>query len=188
MNPQQNAARVAAAFTRLHHEQLAGIPVLNNRLRVECFGFQLYRGRVVGILITPWLMNLILLPAKEEDWIGLKPGSKQEHRFPASNFLFMLNRVDGIGCYQAHSLYSSMYDFRSQEHAREAAQSFLRAMMVEAGGSDGNRYAGESPGRILSAAANPYLPERLEVELATRAEPEALTRRDLLRGSFIAPE
>jgi [NiFe] hydrogenase assembly HybE family chaperone len=191
MSPQQQATRVAEVFSRIHREQMAGIPILNERLQVECLGFQEYQGRTVGILITPWLMNLIMLPAAGEAWSQLKLGSKQEHRFPANTFRFLVNEVEGLGSYQAHSLYSPMHEFHSQEHARAAAQSFMETLMVEVEEPESDPHDEELLGRILRGEEAPEIPPEAEVELAAveaSAESAAFSRRDLLRGAFLNPK
>ena len=46
MQPEQAAILIEQVFTRILHEQMAGIPILNNRLRVETVGFRIYQGAV----------------------------------------------------------------------------------------------------------------------------------------------
>jgi [NiFe] hydrogenase assembly HybE family chaperone len=60
--PQTAAEKLEQIFNKIHQEQMQGIPILNNMLKVQALGFQEYQGRIVGILITPWLMNLVMLP------------------------------------------------------------------------------------------------------------------------------
>jgi [NiFe] hydrogenase assembly HybE family chaperone len=60
--PQTAAEKLEQIFDKIHQEQMQGIPILNNMLKVQALGFQEYQGRIVGILITPWLMNLVMLP------------------------------------------------------------------------------------------------------------------------------
>ena len=74
MTPEQHAEMVAEVFARIHREQMADIPILNPRLEVECLGFQEYQGRAIGILITPWLMNLLMLRREKrlEHWAAIQ--------------------------------------------------------------------------------------------------------------------
>jgi len=135
-DPQLAAKMLERTFNRILHEQMQGIPILNNRLTVQALGFQKFEGRVIGILVTPWLMNMVMLPGEDDDWTTLKLGKKQPHRFPSKTFKFMVNEFDGIGKCQTYSLFSPMNEFINQEHALAAAQSFLDTLMVETGATD----------------------------------------------------
>ena len=195
--PEQMAAAVEQVFTRIHTEQMAGMPILNDRLKVQTLGFQVYRGRCIGVLITPWLMNLMIFPGADEDWSGLKLGSKQQRRFPSNSYKCMVNQVDGIGYYQSHSLHSPMHEFQSQEHALAAAESFMQLLMTEVERPDLDPHDEELLGRILRGEETPDLSEFASVEPlqpertgrpVTAGASEArtkLSRRDLLHGTFI---
>ncbi|MCP4452488.1 MAG: [NiFe]-hydrogenase assembly chaperone HybE, partial [Planctomycetes bacterium] len=74
---QRVAASLERAFERIHQEQMRDIPILNPLLRVQTLGFQEYQGRVLGVLITPWLMNLVMLPAEADNWDEMRLGDKQ---------------------------------------------------------------------------------------------------------------
>ncbi|MCU7858192.1 MAG: [NiFe]-hydrogenase assembly chaperone HybE, partial [Candidatus Thiodiazotropha sp. (ex Lucinoma borealis)] len=93
---EQLTHQIEASFTHIHEQQMQGIPLLNPLLVVQTIGFQHYQGRCVGVIITPWMMNLIMFPAENEDWDELELGHKQPHRFPANQFKFMVNEVDGL--------------------------------------------------------------------------------------------
>ena len=56
-DPQSAAKTVQQAFERVHRESMQNIPILNPRINVQTLGFQYYQERIVGIVITPWLMN-----------------------------------------------------------------------------------------------------------------------------------
>ncbi len=197
--PTVASQRVQRVFSRIHEEQMAGIPVLNAALKVQTLGFQEYQGRVIGILITPWLMNLVMLPGEDDDWSDLDLGKKQRHRFPSGSYRFMVNEIDGMGKCQCHSLYSPMHEFVDQDHARAAAESFLDTLMVAPTEPPKEIVDEELLGRILRGE------EESEVELdgfvpievsggeklvSKASSPECrvkskLSRRELLRADFL---
>ena len=41
---------------------MAGVPMLNPALRVQAVGFRHWQSHWLGVLVTPWFMNLMLLP------------------------------------------------------------------------------------------------------------------------------
>ena len=61
-DPKQLADQVARVFKRIEDEQMAGIPLLNPALRVLTLGFQTHEARTMGVVITPWMMSLLLVP------------------------------------------------------------------------------------------------------------------------------
>ncbi|MCU7796793.1 MAG: [NiFe]-hydrogenase assembly chaperone HybE [Candidatus Thiodiazotropha sp. (ex Myrtea spinifera)] len=184
--------RIEETFTRIEQEQMKGIPLLNPNLKVQTSSFQLFEERIVGIVITPWLMNLILFPAEGEDWSNLTLGEKQTHRFPANEYRFMVNEFEGIGQCQTHSLHSPMHEFMDQDHAVAAAESFMQTLMVEVEHPEQDPHDEELLGRILRGEETPEI-EMDGFALAEKkiAEQEGcqsesvepgITRRDLLRG------
>ena len=131
--------RVASVFERIHREQMAGLPLLNSALTVATIGFQSFRSRVIGIVSTPWMMSLMMLPGVDDQWQSLGLGEKQSHDFPAGTYRFLVNILDGLGVCQMHSVYSPMRDFPNQASAVAAAR----------------------------AEGRPTVPSRLSEELAT---------------------
>jgi len=67
-DPHSISTIIQSTFEKIHTENMQGIPILNSRVKVQALGFQEYQDRIIGIIITPWLMNLVLLPAAEENW------------------------------------------------------------------------------------------------------------------------
>lgn len=191
------AQQIEAAFERILREKMLGIPIVNPAIRVETLGFQEYEGRVFGIVVTPWLMNLVLLPAADEDWSELELGEKKWHRIGPRQYKFLANDIDGIGSCQTHSLYSPMREFRSHEQARNAALKFLDELMQERESDAEDLVDEELLGRVLRGEATAEIPlADIEAAVADRngAPPAAetarsgsgverrISRRNLLRG------
>ncbi len=198
-DPQLAAEMLEQTFNRILHEQMVGIPILNNRLKVQALGFQEFQGRIIGILITPWLMSLVMLSGENDDWNALELGKKQPHRFPSKTFRFMVNEFDDIGKCQTYSLFSPMNEFVNQDHALAAAQSFLDTLMVETAPTEECIVDEERPDCIMRGEDTLELNlddfaviEEMETATPVSVTPEIklrvdkkLSRRDLLRGSFL---
>jgi [NiFe] hydrogenase assembly HybE family chaperone len=201
MNDLQRVAEtLAVTFERIHQEQMQDIPLLNPMLRVETLGFQAYQGRILGVVITPWLMNLVMLPGEEDDWGEMTLGQKFSQSFPSRSYSFLVNEIEGIGRCQTYSLYSPMNEFVDQDHALAAAQSFLSTLMVERELTEEELVDEELLGRIMRGEVTPEISaeEMAELdELTTGAGPvrgcavakakvdKNISRRDLLRGNFL---
>lgn len=129
-SPAHYAARVTQVFERIHREQMAGLPLLNNALCIATLGFQSFEGRVLGMVITPWMMSLLRFPTPQDDWHTQALGSKHMVAFPSGNYRFLVNVLDELGACQMHSLHSPMHPFGSQAIAIAQAQAFLDNLLV----------------------------------------------------------
>ncbi len=197
--PEETGIIIESVFERIFRENMQGIPIVNPAIRVEALGFQEYQGRLLGIIITPWLMNLVLLPAAEDDWSELELGDKQWHKIGPRQYKFLANDIEGIGICQTHSLYSPMREFRQHQQAQAAAQRFLDELRVERepGADDlvdeellGRVLRGETTEEIPLAEIEAAVPERsgaLPVHGPTEADVtinRQISRRNLLRGKI----
>jgi len=204
--PEAVSSIIQKTFEKILAENMQGIPILNSRISVQTLGFQEYQDRVMGIIITPWLMNLVLLPSSEEDWSDLALGHKEFHEFPAGKYKFLVNEIDGIGFCQTYSLFSPMNNFVSQEQAIVAAQNFLDKLTVTPEPGTADPVDEELLGRIMRGEETPDLDdfetikpyektipvknitdEQLtEKSIAKNQIPEQrrFDRRALLRGNF----
>lgn len=184
------AGELAAAFERILNERMAGIPILNERLRVEAVDFQRYEGRPFGVIITPWLMNLVMLPAEDDDWSQMKTGDVQTYQFISGPREFQVNDIEDAGIVHSHSLYSPMFRFVNQDHARAAARHCLAELMTE---PDSEQHLDEE--RLKQFIEGGELPPdetgltgegdaRAEAGEAAPKPAVKLARSDLLRGNF----
>ena len=198
-DPASIATIVEQTFTRIHLENMQGIPILNSRIQVQSIGFQEYQARIIGIIITPWLMNVILLPNDNEDWSNFTLGHKVSHTFPAKTYRFLVNEIEGIGFCQTHSMYSPMHDFSSHQQAVKVAQEFIDFLMVDNEPSEEELIDEDLLGRIMRGEETAEVdlndfatiaPYEQTIPIKEIADSEDLSskkfdRRALLRGSFL---
>lgn len=122
------SAQVERAFTQILAERMQGLPFLNPALRVEAVGFRRWEGRWLGVLITPWFMNLVLLPDEEAAWRHVRYGDSLGYALPAGVFEFISAREPALGDYQSCSLFSPVFEFADQDGARATALAALAAL------------------------------------------------------------
>ena len=115
-------------FYRIHRDRMMGLPFLNPALDVQTVGFHRYADGVLGVLITPWFMNLILLP-DQQVWEMHQVGEKVLHVFPSGQYEFTVGNEAGVGKYQMCSLFSPMSHFVDQTAAVATAEAVLVALM-----------------------------------------------------------
>lgn len=120
--------RLVAEFREIWNAKMRDVPLVNRALHVEAVGFRGWQGRPLGVLVSPWFMNLILLPAPGEDWSGLEIGAKELIGFPSGRYEFIHNRRGALGGYKACSLFSPMSDFSSQLQATDCARAVMAAL------------------------------------------------------------
>ena len=126
------AARLEAVFRHIATTRMAGVGLLNEVLDVEAVGFRLHQGQWLGVLITPWFMNLIGMPVAEPVWQGQTLGSKVDVELPAGCYEFLVAEEDELGPYLTNSLYSPMFGFADMDQARSVAESVLTALFTPA--------------------------------------------------------
>ena len=74
------SARIEAAFRAILETRMRGLPVLNPAVEVEAVGFRAWEGHWLGMLVTPWFINLMLLPLEPERWRPLALGVRSSAR------------------------------------------------------------------------------------------------------------
>jgi [NiFe] hydrogenase assembly HybE family chaperone len=125
------SVRVADAYERIWHTRMQGLAFLNPDLRIEAVGFRPWEGAWLGALVTPWSLNLLLLPG-EGEWNSLAAGSERFVTFPAGRFRFIAGHEAGLGESHSCSLFSPVLEFADHEAARLTAEAALGALF-EAG-------------------------------------------------------
>jgi len=153
------AHALEAAFRRIERSQMQGVPMLNAALSVEAIGFRPWGDHWLGILITPWFMNLWLMPRIAAKWNPIGERDSRHYVFPAGVYEFIGGRDPALGDYQACSLFSPMFEFSDQAEARDTAVAALGALF-ERGHRDSNE-AGQpvaaTPPRLQSVNKRAFL-------------------------------
>jgi [NiFe] hydrogenase assembly HybE family chaperone len=137
-------SRVAALegfYRQVQRERMQGIALLNPALWVEAVGFQ-WAARAnaaeetsppiaEGVLIAPWFMSLVRLPATllhHQDRVG----RSQVRNFGCERFDFIGSHDPMVGYHETCALFSPMNDFDTQTQARDTAREVLAALCPKA--------------------------------------------------------
>lgn len=159
------SALLERVFRRIEAGHMAGVPILNHHLEVEAVGFREWQGHWLGILITPWFMNLMLLPGRQSDWTALPAGKSRLWGLPVGEYEFIAGFEPSLGEYHACSLFSPMFEFVDQEAARLTARAALAAILKA-----DDRQVRRDWSPALAPADNPDTP---------------MSKRDFLMGRFL---
>lgn len=115
-------------FETLYVEHMHDLPIVNRALKVEAVGFDEYKGHQLGVLITPWFMNLILLPGTD-NWSSNSQGDSTNIDFPAGRIEFAVSHDNILGTYLSAVLFRGVAEFADQAAARKLALEMLNALM-----------------------------------------------------------
>lgn len=164
----QAMQNLEAVFGEIARTRMADVPILNPALRVEAVGFRAWEGKLIGVLVTPWMINLVLLPGKDAPLIPLKLDEKKVWIFPSGEYDFMGLNEPAIGTCHICSLISPVTEFATHDEAVAVAQEILITLFTE------DAHNNELTTRIDDA--------RLKGEAISRRN---LSRRDFLRMPFM---
>ncbi|MGB0497975.1 MAG: [NiFe]-hydrogenase assembly chaperone HybE [Rubricella sp.] len=127
---------LVAEFREIHNAKMRDVPLSNRALSVEAVGFREWEGHHLGVLVTPWFMNLTLLPGPGEDWSGLTTGETEIIAFPSGAYPFLHTVRKELGGYKGCSLFSPMAEFASQLAATDVARAVMQAIFDPANRSE----------------------------------------------------
>lgn len=132
MSIERSPQQLEQAFARIQRERMAPLGLCHPALQVSAVGFERRGGPMadeigwLGVLLTPWCMNLVWWP---DDSSGLADlGQTRRHRLGAQDYLFIGAHEPELGGYECCSLFGSMEAFRDQAEARAVAAAIADAL------------------------------------------------------------
>ena len=176
------SARLTATF-RAAAVRMQGLGLVNPALEVEAVGFAPWDGHWLGVMLTPWFMNLVLLPRNPRTWPPLSRGAKRRYAFPAGDYEFVGADEEMLGSYLACSLFSPVFEFADQETARLVA-TLARAALFD----PANAVMPEMPAATLSPPAVDAAAEPAALALLQRKLDAPLSKRNFLRGRLLGAD
>ncbi|MEJ2058979.1 MAG: [NiFe]-hydrogenase assembly chaperone HybE [Gammaproteobacteria bacterium] len=124
--------RLVETFERIHRERMRGLPIVHPDLEVEAVGFRSWEAGEIGVLITPWFMNLTYLVPPPNGWDQLPLGHVLILDFPAGPYSFVLAEAEGLGRYRNCALFTTMQPFADRAQARETAEAVMKGLFLAA--------------------------------------------------------
>jgi [NiFe] hydrogenase assembly HybE family chaperone len=172
-SPRLNAAYRAIA------KRMEGLNFVNPAIEVEAVAFAPWESHWLGVMVTPWFINLMLLPRDPDGWTSLPQGKKMSYSFPAGDYEFISSRDDTVGEYQMCSLISPVLEISDHASACEVA-TLARAAILD----PANAAVPEAPtaaGSDDAATPGPIA----QIQEQAKAP---MSKRDFLRGRFLRTE
>ena len=121
--------KLVARFTHIGETRMRDLPIYNHHLEVEAVGFQPTDNGWLGVLITPWFINVILLP-EQKSLANLPLGEKITHKLVSGEYVFTVGEDDELGCYDFITVASPTRNYKTQEAARDASEKVLHKLLT----------------------------------------------------------
>ena len=147
---------LAEHYRQVYEKRWRGLPLVNPELEVEAVGMRKLAEHEFGVLITPWFMNLVLLPGSDR-WDKRAQGSMCLVELPGGKVEFTVGHDDTVGTTLTAPLFSSVADFPDQALARDVAAEALRLLFSsppDEPAGDGSRMSRRDLFRRLGAGGS----------------------------------
>ncbi len=131
--------RLAGAYREIGDRAMRDLPIFNDGLTVEAVGFRKVDDRIVGVLVTPWFMNVVMAADDDALQPPAAPGSHLRFHFPAGDIDLAVSEVASAGRIASCSLFSPMFEFEDMNSARATAEAALAALMLPADNVEATR-------------------------------------------------
>lgn len=124
------AAALEAMFEHIACTRMAGVPLLQPGLRVQAVGFEPQPAEpavALGVLITPWFMNLVRLPLDDAARAAMAGPAQRVRRDVGGAMIDFLGTDEApVGRFECCSLFSPMQAFREHDDALAVARAVLQ--------------------------------------------------------------
>lgn len=115
-----------SAFLEAHYRQLwatqrDALPSPNESLQVAAIGFSRVDGDWLGVMVTPWFLNLMLLPGGGNLWGDIPAGQRRYLELACGTVQFIADDDSELGPYQYCPLIAPVSAVADMATARQAA-------------------------------------------------------------------
>ncbi|MGY3361997.1 [NiFe] hydrogenase assembly HybE family chaperone [Bradyrhizobium sp. GM0.4] len=127
---------LAGSYREIGERAMRDLPIYNDALGVEAVGFRWFNGTTIGIMVTPWFMNVVIpASAIARD----TSGPSLRIRLPAGDVEFTVSEVGQMGRIASCSLFSPMFQFADIVAARATAKATFAELMLPANSEEAVR-------------------------------------------------
>lgn len=169
--------RLTTAY-RAVAQRMEGLNFVNPAIDVEAVAFAPWDRHWLGVMVTPWFINLMMLPREPDGWTSLPQGKTLRYRLPAGDYDFISSRDEAVGEYHMCSLISPLLEIPDHTTARQVAELARAAILDPA-----NAPVPDVPKDAAAGAAAPGPLAQIKEQAQA-----PLSKRDFLRGRFLRAE
>lgn len=121
------APRLVDQYERIARE-MQGLPFYHKTMpiRAEC---ALHEGQWLGVVLTPWMLSVVVLPGPEQIWPVRPLASRLALQLPCGNLTFMVGELPGTGQLLSCSLMSPLDAHLGASEGEALVSSVLRMLL-----------------------------------------------------------
>lgn len=124
------AALLEQTFSEIAQGEMQTLPFFRAQVPVRALGFQCYEVQWVGVMLTPWMLSILVLPGPDQVWDSRPLGERLGLRLPFGNAVFHVSEIEAIGQYLSCSLMSPLDPAMSAEQALQLATDVSRQVLA----------------------------------------------------------
>jgi len=136
-------------FRQIGTERIVGLPIYNDALHVEAIEFQPCAGGQIGVLVTPWFMNIMLLPDDTSAYQHQELGEKVKYQLVSGEHEFVIGEDEQVGRYLFRTVTSPTHCYKKQIAAVNSGSNALKALLTP------SEEVGELPGNTQQVSFTP---------------------------------
>ena len=123
-------AWLEAHYRHVWESRMRDLPFVNAALAVEAIGFQRVEGDWLGVVITPWFVNLVLVYGGGQLWGDIPAGERRYLNLPCGTLQFLADDDPDLGPYQYCPLIAPVSVLPDMATARQAALEALATVLA----------------------------------------------------------
>lgn len=113
-------------FRSIAEKQMTHLPFYLPGIPVKACGFTLFEGQWIGAMLTPWMMELMVLPGPGQEWPRRKLAERMALSLPQGDMAFRVGELTPELHYLACSLMSPLDSHLGAEQAVQLAENSVR--------------------------------------------------------------
>ncbi|MCG2575574.1 [NiFe]-hydrogenase assembly chaperone HybE [Dechloromonas sp. XY25] len=122
------SAFLEAHYRHVWQTRMHDLPFVNAALTVEAIGFARHEGDWLGVVITPWFLNLLLVSGGGQLWGDIPAGERRYLNLPCGTMQFIADDDPDIGPYQYCPLIAPVDQLPDMATARLVAADAIKTV------------------------------------------------------------
>jgi [NiFe] hydrogenase assembly HybE family chaperone len=120
---------LAAHFEHVWQTRKRDLPSVNPALTVDVIGFSRQQGDWLGVVVTPWFINLFMFSGGGELWGDIPAGQRRYVNLPCGTVQFIADDDPDLGPYQYCPVIAPVSSVPDMATARKAGLDALAAII-----------------------------------------------------------
>ena len=109
--------------------EMQDLPFYRHGIKCYCPKFVLFENQWIGTVVTPWMLSVVILPGKGQQWQPRELGDKLTIQLPYKSLTFTVSGIEQIPQYLSCSLHSPLNAVLSNAQAVQLVQDCLRMIL-----------------------------------------------------------